>query len=684
MALIPIDNVGQVGIVKETSPWQLPPNVWSDGNNVKTDEGSIRKLPGYSEVMATCPIAPYLLTQLTLGIPEFWIVGGLAKIYVYDNTNKSTLLNGAITDAASTADITVDSTADFEDSGTISIGTEDITYTEKTTTTFAGTITRGANSTTPATHVDDATVSRANVWYDVTRASGGDYSATAAENWTSTIIGGVLVMTNGFDDPQYWALTNGIPLSSTKMQDLNNWPSLTALDGAITGTGVPSPDEIVVDSTADFPITGTFTVGSEDISYTGVTATKFTGIGRGENGTTAATHSDDAPVFVNVYCRSMRAFRTFLVALYVQKAGVNYPRLVKWSTEASIQSTPTSWNETDSTVDAGEYELADTKGDILDGLQLRDAFMIYKEDATYSMQFVGVPFIFSFRQLSPTIGAIAKNCVAEFDGGHAIFGKGNFYINDGQRLKPILPQKLKEYVFTQINGDQVSKSFVAADYGRNEILFCYVSDGSIGNQCDQAVVWNYVTNTFVIRDLPALAHMGYGVIRDPTRATAWEDSTNQWNTVAGPWTTSFDSTDKVLLFASPTNTKLYRNGSGNQEDTTDMTSYVERSGLSMNEQGVPDHTSVKRVKAIYPKMTVSSTNVVNIYVGSQMTTEGGISWKTPVEFNPDSQSKVSVRATGKFYAVKFESTGDLDWELDGYSIEVEDAGTRGSRMSGDT
>ena len=676
MALIPIDNVGQVGIVKETAPWQLPPNVWSDGNNVKTDEGSIRKLPGYAEVMATCPVAPYLLTQLTLGIPEFWIVGGLAKIYVYDNTNQSTLLDGGINSSVTT--VTVDSTSGFEDIGTILIGEEQITYTAKTATTFT-TCTRGANSTTAAAHADDVTVTRANVWYDVTRASGGDYSSTAAENWTSTIIGGVLVMTNGFDDPQYWALTDGIPLSSTKMQDLNNWPSLTQLDGAIgttDGTG-----NITVDSTDDFPITGTFTVGSEDISYTGVTSTTFTGISRAQNGTTGATHSDDAPVFVNVYCRSMRAFRTFLVALYVQKAGVNYPRLVKWSTEASTQTTPTSWNETDSTVDAGEYELADTKGDILDGLQLRDAFMIYKEDATYSMQFVGVPFIFSFRQLSPTIGAISKNCVAEFDGGHAIFGKGNFYINDGQRLKPILPQKLKEYVFTQIDGDEVEKSFVAADYGRNEILFCYVSDGSIGNQCDQAVVWNYITNTFVIRDLPDLAHMGYGVIRDPTRSSSWGDSTNQWDTVAGPWTTSFDSTDKVLLFASPTDTKLYRNGSGNREDTTDMISYVERSGLTMNEQGVPDHSSVKRIKAIHPKMKVSSTNLINIYVGSQMSTEEGISWKTPVQFTPNTQSKVSVRATGKMYAVKFESTGDLDWELDGYSIEVEDAGTRGSRMS---
>ena len=139
-------------------------------------------------------------------------------------------------------------------------------------------------------------------------------------------------MTNGVDDPQYWSLTNGIPLSNTKMVDLNDWPASTE-------------------------------------------------------------------------CKSIRAFRSFLIALNISKSGVNYPRLVKWSTEAATQTTPTSWDETASAVDAGEYELADTKGDILDGLQLQDKFMIYKEDATYSMAYIGTPFIFSFRQLSPTIGA---------------------------------------------------------------------------------------------------------------------------------------------------------------------------------------------------------------------------------------------------------------------------------------
>ena len=671
MALVAIEKVGQIGIAKETSPWELPSNVWSDGNNVKTDEGSIRKSPGFSEVMATCPIAPYHITQITLGSPEFWVVAGLAKIYCYDNTGTTTTLDGSITSVDTT--ITVDSTVGFESVGTITIGSEDIVYTGKTATTFTG-------ATVTESHSDGAIVTRSTIWYDITRASGGDYSSTADDTWTSTILGGVLVMTNFYDKPQYWALTSGTVLSSQKMQDLNNWPALTLLAADITGTGVPSPDEILVDSTIDFPTAGTFTVGTEDISYKGKTSTKFTGIGRGENGTTAATHSDDDPAFIITYCRSMRGFRSFLVALNIKQAGVNFPRVVKWSTEAATQATPLSWNETTSTVDAGEYELADTKGDIMDGMQLRDSFMIYKEDATYSMTYVGTPFIFAFRQLSPTIGAMSTNCVAEFDGGHAIFGKGNFYVNDGQRLKPVLPQRLRDYVFTSIDGAQTSKCFVAADYGRTEILFCFTADGAGTVEPNKAVVWNYITNTFTIKDIPDVAHMGYGNVGDPVLPSTWASATVSWATITGPWTMSYSLQDKVLLFADPTNTKLYRDRSGNKKNTVLMTSYVERTGLSLNAQGQPDHTGVKRISAIYPKMSINGSNSINVYLGTSMSTEGDYDWKSPVLFDPDTQSKVSVRGTGKFYAVRFESTSDMDWELDGYALDVDNAGTRGSRQ----
>ena len=102
----------------------------------------------------------------------------------------------------------------------------------------------------------------------------------------------------------------------------------------------------------------------------------------------------------------------------------------------------------------------------------------------------------------------------------------------------------------------------------------------------------------------------------------------------------------------------------------------------MDEQGNPNQAMVKHISSVWPKMKVnpdSASDTVNIYVGHQMSTEEAVTWTSAYTFNPDTQSKVSVRAAGKLYGVKFESTGDFDWRLDGYSIELDDAGRRGSQ-----
>ena len=62
-----------------------------------------------------------------------------------------------------------------------------------------------------------------------------------------------------------------------------------------------------------------------------------------------------------------------------------------------------------------------------------------------------------------------------------------------------------------------------------------------------------------------------------------------------------------------------------------------------------------------------------------MSTEEAVSWSVAIAFNPDTQSKVSCRKTGKLLAVKFESTEDMDWQLNGLELEIENAGRRGSR-----
>ena len=105
-----------------------------------------------------------------------------------------------------------------------------------------------------------------------------------------------------------------------------------------------------------------------------------------------------------------------------------------------------------------------------------------------------------------------------------------------------------------------------------------------------------------------------------------------------------------------------------------MTSYIERSGYDLD-----NPSEVKFVSAVYPEMEVSGNNSVNFYVGHQMATEGAITWEGPILFNPNDQSKVSCRVTGKLFGVKIESAGDFDWKLHSLAFEVQPRGKRGIR-----
>ena len=693
MPLVPINDLGQVGIIRDIPPYSLPPNVWSNGNNVRFLDNGVKKCAGYEEVFATLPFAAYYIFPfLDNGGNYWWLAFGLDNVAVWDGSNWVDItrqatgqLNGALS-ATDTTIVLDDSTA-FPNSGTIAIGTnetadasinlyEEIAYT--TNTTGTGTL---SGLTVANDHPDNEIVTPVG-----TTATGDNlYSATANENWRVTILNGLLVATNGFDTAQMWPLSSGVPSKTTPLRELKNWPATSS------------------------------------------------------------------------YCRSIAAFKTFLVGLNWSIGGNEYPNLVKWSTEASALSPPNSWVETDATLDAGEYQLSDTPGKIVDGLPYGDSFLIFKEDSIYIMNYVGTPYIFSFKLLSPTVGLLAKNAVAEFDNGLFFVGNSDCYVTNGQQVTALLPNKLRREMFSDLNGDNYQKVFVVADNQRNEMLACYPA--GISSIPNKALIWNWKDNTFSLRSIPDLYHINSGIAAITT-GTTWNDHTEDWNAGPGIWGMgNYDSVLKSLVFAKPdqkatisgataadpvviTSTahglsdgdkvsisgvvgmvelnatvhyakvtgystttfalysdsgltttvdgsgytayssggyvdmpKLYRDDRGNQEDGTNMTSYIERTGYDLG-----DPSSQKMVRAVWPKMEVSGNNTINVYVGSQMSTEEGIAWEGPYLFNPNTQSKVSCRVTGKYFGVKFESTTDLDWKIHGIEFEVVPRGRRGSRM----
>ena len=614
MPLVPIENLGQIGIIQDTPPFNLPPNAWSDGNNVRLLDNGVKKVAGYQEVMATCPFAPYYVhPYLTVAGTYYWIAYGATDIAVWngstwtDVTRQATgTLNATINSSVTT--ITLSDASAFPASGTIAMGTkaiddgssngyEEVTYSGKSTNDLTG-CTRAANSTTAAEH----TAAYPVVPVGTTATGDSDYGAnTSNKRWTATNMNGLIVATDGYDVPQMWPLSSGVPSLTIPFIRLQNFPD-------------------------------------------------------------------------TYKCKVIRSFRTFLIGLNWERSNEE-PRLVKWSTEASFGSPPVTWDENDATLDAGEYELSDTPGDIIDGLPLGDSFIIYKDDSIYIMNYVGTPYIFSFKLMSPTIGLLSKEAVAEFEGGHFFMGNSDFYVCNGQTITPMLSNKLRRTVFDELNGDHYLKCFVAADYVRNEMLACYPAEAS--TVANRALIWNWKDNTFSFRDLPDTSHISSGIVEITAGAT-WNAATLTWDADSDPWgSTNYDNVIKNIVFADVTNTKIYRDNKGNKKDTATMSAYIERTGYDLG-----DPQSVKFVSAVYPQIEVSGDNTVNVYIGKQMSTEEAITWEGPITFNPNSQSKVSCRVSGKYFGVKVESDTDVDWKLHGLSFEVQQRGLRGIRSYG--
>ena len=87
----------------------------------------------------------------------------------------------------------------------------------------------------------------------------------------------------------------------------------------------------------------------------------------------------DLPAWpANIYARVLRQYKNFIVALGITKSGVSYPFMIKWSSPAVPGALPSTWNEADATNDAGEFDIAEGQDPVIDGLGLKNSFIVYK------------------------------------------------------------------------------------------------------------------------------------------------------------------------------------------------------------------------------------------------------------------------------------------------------------------
>lgn len=370
--------------------------------------------------------------------------------------------------------------------------------------------------------------------------------------------------------------------------------------------------------------------------------------------------------------RSLRALKRYLVALDIIKGATRYPFMVKWSSAAPAGAVPSSWDETDPTVDAREFELPAGGGFVVDGFPLRDALVLYKEYETWLMQFVGGVDVFRFLRIFSSFGAFNRRCALEFDTGrHLVFTGDDIVLHDSQNNQSILDRRAKALVRGVVDTTHYRKSFVARNPVQREVWVCVPESGN--EYPNKAIVWNWVEGTIGLRDLPNAAHIAEGIVNPIEATELWSGAVGDWSTDSASWgDRTFDPSQRAMLMAVPGETKLHLLNSTNQNNGSNMTSYLERVGLGfpLKVERPPDFSTVKLVRGLWPRISGTVGGVINVSVGSQEVANGPVTWETPRPYTIGTSEFIDVLSTGRLHALRFESTTDINWKLHDYDVDV--------------
>lgn len=367
----------------------------------------------------------------------------------------------------------------------------------------------------------------------------------------------------------------------------------------------------------------------------------------------------------NFKCNVIRSHNNFLFALGLNEAGVLFPNAYRWSHPADVGGLPFSWDPTDISTIASREQVGEES--IVDGLSLRDNFIIYTNRGIYALAYIGGDFVFERRPVSSTHYLLATNCVVEVLGSHYFLSNGDIFIYDGNNIYSILQKKFRVFLKNVMSGSNFNNCFAQVNPNAKEIWFFIVRTGSI--YPNMAVIINYEDNNNVsIRDISGnKTHATFGPLNQAS--DTWTTATNPWTFYNNQWNLAANSPFNFVIMAvdALTSTSIY-NQEG-QSVTTNYSTIITREGLKLGQEEM-----LSTIVRVVPRINSSST--VLIEVGSQDSAEHGVRWKPGVVFDPNTDRKVDIRTTGKYHAWRISSIGDNYFELNGLDILYEYVGKR--------
>jgi len=493
-----------------------------------------------------------------------------------------------------------------------------------------------------------------------------------------------------------------------------------------------SVTSLTMASASSFPTSGTVQIGSELITYTGVTSNTLTGLTRGAVGTTAAIHSSGAEVrdssgyagwntavsgdvVTAPGLWSLDNFGNKLIATITggesfewdsnptaanntratiisgaptasQFSTVSTPdrHLIFFGTETTIGDKTTqdpmfirfssqediNTYTPSATNTAGTQRLADGSK-IVGAIRGRDAIYVWTDTALFIMRFVGPPFTFSFQQVGTNCGLIGKNAAVEVDGTAYWMSDNGFFRYTGKLES--LSCLVEDHVYDDINTIPKQHVNVGLNNLFGEIMWFYPSSGS--GTVNRMVAYNYLDST------PQRPVWTTGTLA----RTAWQDSAvfgkphaTEYNASGTTPTTSKDHvigcTDGVsTYFEHETGLNQIKEGA-----ITAITASIESGDFDIGQQGLAgDGEFMMKIRRVIPDFLAQTGDArITLNLKDFPNDTAASSSLGPFTVTSGTQ-KIDTRARARSISLKIDNTSTSQfWKLGTFRIDYQPDGRR--------
>ena len=508
--------------------------------------------------------------------------------------------------------------------------------------------------------------------------------------------------------------------------------AFSTLDGALTDAST----SIVLDDSSAFPASGTVLIDDERIAYTSNTTGTGTlsGLTRGSDNTTAASHSDAATTYdASDYTKwgasqtgdivtapglwSLDNYGNKLIATIFDGATfewdsdasgatstratiiANAPtaavqtlvstpdrHLVFFGTETTIGTTTTQdgmyirWSDQESIDASTSYapSAINTAGTqrLADGTRIvaairgRDAIYIWTDTSLFIMRFVGAPFVFSFQQVGTNCGLIGKNAAVEVDGSAYWMSENGFFRYTGKLES--LACLVEDYVYDDLN--TVPKQHIYAGLNNlfGEVTWFYPGSGAASN--NRSVTYNFMDST------PERPVWTTGSLA----RSSWSDS----HIFGKPHGTEYDSsaTSDTTVGNTDGVTIYYEHETGTNQIKAGTASAIAaniQSGdfdISLGQGGADlrgDGEYIMKIRRVLPDFLSQTGNArVTLNLKNYPTDAQASSSLGPFT-TTTSTDKIDTRARARAIALKVDNTSTgQHWKLGTFRLDIQADGRR--------